>query len=175
MTQVIRTARHTDVPGLHQLIESAYRGDGARRGWTHEADLLGGQRTDAAALQEILSDPHQRMLLVEDDGVILGCVVVAERAGGAYLGMLTVRPELQGHGLGRTLLDSAENLARDMFDAGEIEMTVIRQREELIAWYERRGYVRTGERRPFPHHDPRFGVANTPELEFAVLAKPLPR
>ncbi|WP_294262412.1 GNAT family N-acetyltransferase [uncultured Sphingomonas sp.] len=168
-----RTATPSDIPALHALIESAYRGDSARAGWTHEADLLGGQRTDADALADMIADPQQRILIAGED-TPTGCVAItAKPPATAYLGMLTVKPDLQGAGLGRKLIAAAEEAARAIFAAETMEMTVIRQRPELIAWYERCGYVQTGERRPFPHGDARFGVPTDPALEFVVLEKPL--
>ncbi|MDX2234096.1 MAG: GNAT family N-acetyltransferase [Hyphomonadaceae bacterium] len=168
-----RPAAAADVPALHALIEGAYRGEGAKAGWTHEADLLGGQRTDAAALLEIIADPAQTLVLAEADGALVGCVCVARKPGGlGYLGMLTVRPTMQGAGLGRALVAEAERVARG-FAARAMEMTVIVQRGELIAWYERLGYAATGERRAFPLDDQRFGLPKRRDLEFAVLAKAL--
>jgi GNAT superfamily N-acetyltransferase len=169
-----RPAASSDVAALHRLIESAYRGDAARAGWTHEADLLGGQRTDEAELRDILADGRRLLLLAEVDGVLAGCVQVADQGEGlAYLGLLTVDPIRQAGGLGRRLLDAAEAEARSRFAAARLEMTVIRQRAELIAWYERRGYRLTGETRPFPLDDERFGLPQTRELEFVVLEKAL--
>ncbi|MEZ0494844.1 GNAT family N-acetyltransferase [Sphingomonas sp. IW22] len=167
-----RLANRDDIPTLHALVESAYRGDAARAGWTHEADLLDGQRTDLQALSEMLADADQRIVIAMGDDRMAGCVSVQRKPpASAYLGMLTVRPDLQAQGLGRQLMAEAEALARTAFEAAIIEMTVIRQRPELIAYYERRGYARTGEARPFPHGDVRFGVPRTRELEFVVLAK----
>lgn len=178
MTDVVfRAATVADVAALHRLIESAYRGETAKAGWTHEADLLGGQRTDAAELTAILADPSRVLLLAEaEESEPVGCVQVADLGDGlAYLGMLTVKPALQSAGLGRRLLAAAEALARDRFAAARMEMTVIRQRPELIAWYDRRGYAPTGETRPFPLDDERFGQAFRRDLEFVVLEKALSR
>jgi GNAT superfamily N-acetyltransferase len=169
-----RPAAPDDVPALHRLIESAYRGDSAKAGWTHEADLLGGQRTDETELRDILADASRVLLLAEIDGVLTGCVQVAKQGEGlAYLGLLTVDPRRQAGGLGRWLIAAAEAEAIDRFGATRMEMTVIRQRAELIAWYERRGYRLTGETRPFPLDDERFGLPQTRELEFVVLEKAL--
>ncbi|MET0270394.1 MAG: GNAT family N-acetyltransferase [Sphingomonas sp.] len=169
----IRSARADDAAALHALIEGAYRGDGARIGWTHEADLLDGQRTDVAALSAILADPAQRLLVAEAAGERVGCVHVNRPATDvAYLGMLTVAPGRQAGGLGRRLIAAAEDVARG-WGVAAMEMTVIRQRTELIAWYERRGYARTGETRPFPLDDPRFGIPRTRALAFVVLARRL--
>lgn len=171
---MIRPATPADVPALHRLIEGAYRGDSARRGWTHEADLLDGQRTDEAALGDMLADPAGRLLVAEEAGALIGCVSLRDQGGGlAYLGLLTVDPGSQAGGLGRRLLEAAEEEA-GRFCAARVEMTVIARRAELIAWYERRGYRRTGERRPFPLDDPRFGLPRTRELEFVVLERALP-
>ena len=170
----LESARAEDLPALHALIERAYRGDSARQGWTHEADLLGGQRTDVAALADMLADPAQHLLFCRHAGRPLACVALTDKGGGlAYLGMLTVDPDRQGGGTGRDLLAAAERWAADHLSARRIEMTVIRQRPELIAWYERRGYRTTGERRPFPYGDERFGRPQRDDLEFAVLEKTL--
>jgi len=170
----LRPAAPDDVPALHRLIESAYRGDSAKAGWTHEADLLGGQRTDEAELLDILADNGRVILLAEVEGVLTGCVQVADQGEGlAYLGLLTVDPTRQAGGLGRLLIAAAEAEARSRFAATRMEMTVIRQRSELIAWYERRGYALTGETRPFPLDDERFGLPQTRELEFVVMEKAL--
>lgn len=172
-----RLATLADIPTAHALIESAYRGQSAKAGWTHEADLLGGQRTDHDALTDIINDPKQTLILAEDDGALVGCVVVADKgARGAahvgYFGMLTVKPTLQAGGLGRRLIEVAEQHAR-AFGASVMEMTVVTRRTELIAWYLRRGYADTGRKEPFPLDDPRFGLPRTRELEFVVLAKAL--
>jgi len=163
-----RAATSSDVAALHPLIERAYRGDSAKAGWTHEADLLEGARTSVDELAALIADPDRVILLAHREGGPIGCVQVA-RAGEdlAYLGMLTVEPTLQATGLGRRLLAAAEAEAMTRFGVRRMEMTVIGGRAELIAWYERRGYVRTGEERPFPVAPPR------PELAFVVLEKPL--
>lgn len=169
-----RAATLADISALHALIESAYRGDSAKQGWTHEADLLGGQRTDAEALGEMIADPAQRIVVATSEGAPIGCVAVTDKGDGrAYLGLLTVDPALQAAGLGRALLAEAERVAGATFAATIMEMTVIVQRAELIAWYERRGYALTGERRPFHYGDERFGLPVTDALEFVVLAKAL--
>ncbi|PXA89666.1 GNAT family N-acetyltransferase, partial [Nostoc sp. 3335mG] len=163
-------ATAADVPVLHLLVESAFRGDSARRGWTHEADLLGGQRTDPAALAEVIDDPDRAILMTDD---AIGCVQISRVAAGlSALGLLAVRPDVQAGGLGRRLVAAAEHYARREQDAGRIEMTVISLRGELIAWYERLGYVRTGETRPFPMDDPRSGLPRVP-LSFLVLERTL--
>jgi ribosomal protein S18 acetylase RimI-like enzyme len=170
----LRPATPDDIPDLHRLVEHAYRGEEAKKGWTHEADLLGGQRTDAEGLAGIIADPDKTILLSFDDDVLSGCVLLAHQAdGSAYLGMLSVDPERQASGLGRRLLAEAEAFAQDVLRASRVEMTVIRQRGELIAWYERRGYALTGKTLPFPMDDERFGLPKRRDLEFVVLAKDL--
>ena len=169
----LEPATSDDLPALHALVESAYRGESARRGWSHEADLLEGQRTDLAALEATLADPKQHLLVFRDNEVLRACVALTAKGDGlAYLGMLTVDPKRQGAGLGRLILAAAEEHAA-AFGASRVEMTVIAQRSELIAWYERRGYALTGEQRPFPHGDPRFGLPRRDGLIFAVMEKTL--
>lgn len=167
MTHDIRPATVADLPLLHPVIERAYRGDSARLGWTHEADLLSDTRTDLGTLQTIVADTGQVLLTLFEAGKPLGCVNVVDcKDGLAYLGLLCIEPTRQGEQLGRELMAAAEAHARDMFGASTIEMTVIEQRTELIAYYERRGWRRTGERRPFP-------IPLDPPYFMAVLAKPL--
>ncbi len=168
----LEDAQPRDLGALHALIESAFRGDSARLGWSHEADLLDGQRTDLAELQAILADPDQALLVVRDGGGVVGCVTLSDKHHGlAYLGMLTVDPRRQASGLGRDILTAAERIAADRFAANRIELTIIPHRTELTAWYERRGYRLTGETRPFPADDPRFGLPKRDDLIFAVMDK----
>lgn len=169
-----RLARPGDAAALQPLVHRAYRGDSARAGWTHEADLLDGQRIDAVDLESLIADATQVVIVAEASGAAVGCVQVSDKGEGlAYLGMLTVDPMLQGSGLGRALIDEAERVAKDRFGANRMEMTVIVQRTELIDWYVRRGYALTGERRPFPATDPRFGLPKRDDLEFVVLGRAL--
>jgi len=169
-----RHATTADVAAIVQLVESAYRGEASRTGWTTEADLLDGQRTDAEAVAGMLSDPVGTLLLAEEAGQLVGCCRLERRPGGeAYFGMFSVQPRRQGEGVGHQLLAEAERMARADWAATAMVMTVIAQRAELIAWYERRGYRRTGETEAFPYGNERYGVPRRPDLVFEVLAKPL--
>jgi ribosomal protein S18 acetylase RimI-like enzyme len=169
----IRQARAADVPVIVALVEGSYRGEGSRSGWTTEADLLDGQRTDAGEVEAIVEGPGSSILVAEGPGGLLGSVQVQDAGDAAYIGMLAVRPGLQRGGLGSALLAAAERHGREVFGRPRARMTVIGQREALIAWYERRGWRRTGERRPFPYGEPRFGIPRRPDLYFEVLEKPL--
>jgi ribosomal protein S18 acetylase RimI-like enzyme len=172
----LRPATDRDVDGLCALVNSAYRGESSRAGWTTEESLLGGQRTDADSLRGMLAEADSVVLVHEVSApeVRLDACVFLERRGDAcYLGMLTVRPTLQAGGLGRRLLAAAEEFARHTWSSRRVEMTVILQRAELIAWYERRGYARTGRREPFPYGDERFGLPRQDDLVFEVLDKEL--
>jgi ribosomal protein S18 acetylase RimI-like enzyme len=165
-TVAITTASPADAPALKDLLEAAYRGDSARAGWNHEADILDDERIGREELDALLADPAVTILTARDSGTLVGCVAVTRKdAGLGYLGMLCVLPILQSGGLGRKLLDAAEDHARALGLAA-MEMTVIDSRDSLIAWYERRGYVFTGERRPFP-------VLRDPPVTFVVLEKAL--
>jgi ribosomal protein S18 acetylase RimI-like enzyme len=163
-----RDARPDDVDALVSLVESAYRGDVSRVGWTTEADLLDGQRTDVDEVRDVL--PH--VVIAEDDEGVAGCCTLVPKDEGAYFGMFAVRPGMQGSGLGSALLAEAETRARQ-HGLDRVEMTVLSQRAELIAFYERRGYRRTGETRPFPYGDARFGLPRRDDLVFVVLTKAL--
>ena len=168
-----RQARAEDVAAVVALVESAYRGEASRAGWTTEADLLDGQRTDAAEVGALVAAADSRILLVDDGAGLLGSVLLADRAETAYIGMLAVRPTAQGRGVGRALLAEAERVARETLGHATARMTALEQRPELIAWYERRGYRRSGQREPFPAGDPRFGLPRRSDLCFEVLIKNL--
>lgn len=169
----VRAAGPQDVPAIVALVESAYRGDSSRAGWTTEADILQGQRTDAEAVAAQLADPGSVVLLAERGGDLLACCHLERHDGYAYFGMFAVRPLLQGGGLGKTMIAEAERFAADEWGVSEMHMTVISVREELIAWYERRGYARTGQLSPFPYGDERFGLPQRDDLEFELLVKKL--
>lgn len=169
---MIIPATTEDVPALVALVNSGYRGDSSRQGWTTEADLLGGIRIDEESMTDLIKAPGSVVLKATDaNGIIQGCVHLQDTENALYLGMLTVSPTLQNAGIGRQLMQAAEEFARTK-NLPAITMTVISVREELIAWYQRRGYADTGERKPFPMNDPRFGLPKQP-LEFIVMEKQL--
>lgn len=166
-----RNATRADVPALVALVTSAYRGDSSRAGWTTEADLLDGARIDPDVLQADIARPDSRVVLVEEAERLLACAHVAIEDGAGYFGMFAVDPGLQGRGTGDALLAECERIAREDWRLPGMHMTVIDLREELIAWYERRGYRRTGIHKPFPYGDTRFGRPKRDDLLFEVLEK----
>lgn len=172
-TPAFRNATPADIDVLVALVTSAYRGDSSRAGWTTEADLLDGNRIDPEVLRADLERPRSRVLLAEADGGLQACAHVADEDGAGYFGMFAVHPGLQGGGLGKQLLAECERIARDEWQLPVMRMTVIDVRAELIAFYERRGYRRTGEFKPFPYGDTRFGQPKRDDLRFEVLEKPL--
>ena len=174
MTLAYRHATHDDIPALIALVTSAYRGDASRAGWTTEADLLDGQRIDARMLEDDLARARSVILVGERDGRMLACAhIAAEHDGSAYFGMFSVEPSLQGAGIGKEVLAEAERVAREDLGCTRMKMTVIDVRDELIAFYERRGYVRTGITKPFPYGEPRYGLPKRDDLRFEVLEKRL--
>jgi len=168
-----RLATSPDAATLAALVNSAYRGESSKVGWTTEADLLGGQRVDADRVIETIAAPENVILVHDRRGTPVACVHLERTGDACYLGMLTIRPDLQGMGLGRQLLEAAERWAVDRWAARSMHMTVIAQRLELIAWYERRGYQRTGRSKPFPYGDVRFGIPRRRDLRFEILRKEL--
>ena len=169
-----RDAALDDVDAVFDLVESAYRGDASRQGWTTEADLLDGQRTDPETVRALVQKEGSRVVLAERDGELVACAHLDRHHGEACgFGMFSVRPHLQGQGIGNALLRECERLARAEWRCRAVDMSVIRQREDLIPFYERRGYRRTGATRPFPYGNARFGQPKRADLEFVVLEKAL--
>lgn len=168
---VFRSATHGDVDAIVALVESAYRGDASRAGWTTEADFLDGRRTGADDVIAQIKRPHSRILLAESDDKLLACAHVAIENGAGYFGMFSVCPNLQNAGIGNAVLAEAERIAREAWKLTSMRMTVIDIRTELIAWYERRGYRRTGIFKPFPYGDERFGIPKRTDLRFEILEK----
>ena len=169
---LLQTAEDDDLPAVAALMNAAFRGEMVGRSWTTEAGFITGERTSEARLREEMG--RGRHLLVAKDGepaVVRGCVTLRELGEVRwYLGGLAVEPEMQGEGFGRRMMLAAEEFAAGR-GAAVMEITVINVRETLIAWYERRGYVRTGEVRAFPYGDDRFGVPMRDDLAFVVLEK----
>lgn len=173
-TLTFRAATPADIPALIALVTSAYRGDASRIGWTTEADILDGARIDAEGLQADLDRPRSTILLAEHEGRLVACAHVADDGGKGYFGMFSVDPQQQGGGIGKQVMQAAEAHAAREWGVPVMQMTVIDVREELIAFYERRGYQRTGIKKPFPYGDERFGIPRRDDLRFEVLEKPLP-
>lgn len=174
MTELhFRAATPADLDAIVALVTSAYRGDSSRAGWTTEADFLDGNRIDAEVLRADIERPGSRVLLAERDGALLACAHVSEDDGAGYFGMFSVVPGLQGGGIGKQVLAECERIARDDWRLPAMRMTVIDIRDELIAFYERRGYRRTGILKPFPYGDERFGLPRRDDLRFEVLEKAL--
>ena len=174
-----RWADDSDVDAVVTLVESAYRGDASRAGWTHEADLVGGRRIDAATLRSQMATGTQ-VRLAEAGTALEGCCALrvdadaTDRADAGRVvafGMFAVVPTRQARGTGSLLLADAVRVAGDEWGAATLALDVIDVRAELIAWYERRGYALTGETEPWPYDDPGIGVPTRPDLGFVVMEK----
>ena len=135
---------------LVELINGTYRGESSRLGWTTEADLLDGLRTDLADVTRLLTASESMILIAEQDQQLIGSVHLQRNGDYAQLGMLSVKPILQNQGIGKQLICAAETIAQQQWRIKVMRMAVIPCREQLIAYYQRRGYVRTGETMPFP-------------------------
>ncbi|MEO7073233.1 MAG: GNAT family N-acetyltransferase [Rhodanobacter sp.] len=169
----LRAAVTSDIGAIVALVESAYRGDSGRRGWTTESDLLDGRRTDADAVGEILAHEDSFILLAEREGQPVASCHLQRQGDWAYFGMFAVDPLQQGNGLGKWMLAAAEHIACQRWHCRGMRMTVIEQRPELVAWYARRGYLPTGEYLRFPYGNERFGIPRRDDLRFVVLGKSL--
>ncbi len=148
-----RTATADDVAAVSALVEKAYRGEAAATGWTTETELLTGPRTSDAEVAALVADAGSRFVLMERAGRLVGCALVQRRGDEAYFGMFAVDPGTQGGGVGKAVVEACEQTVRDLWSSTAVTMTVISLRDDLIAWYERRGYARTGRHLPFPFHE----------------------
>lgn len=165
----IQAASHADIAALTKLVNSAYRGESSRQGWTHEADLFNSNRMDQPTLRNMMDQPGTTIFKMQPGDEIIACVLLRREEELMYLGMLTVSPLLQGQGTGKTLMRFAEDYAKQQ-GCSAIYMRVIDCRDELLQWYHRQGYADTGERIPFKG-DGR-DVPNQ-EINFAILRKAL--
>lgn len=168
-----KIAEFRDAPEIVGLVNAAYRGATGLRSWTTEAHFISGQRIDLERVQELLAKPGTLILLAYSGERLIGCVELQEEMGEAYLGMLTVHPDFQKHGMGSKILQAAERACREKLLCSAVHMHVISIRTELIAWYMRRGYSKTGKKSSFPYGDERFGQPMRNDLEFEVLRKSL--
>ena len=165
-----RVATAADTSAVVELVESAYRGEESLKGWTSEAGFIEGQRTNAGEISSLIESPDARFVLAIDAGHLVGCALVKNEQGEGYFGMFSVRPALQGAGLGKKLLAEAERTAKATWGCTRMKMTVISIRDELIAFYERRGY-RHAATEPFPFDQHPHVTRN--DFHFVVLSKPL--
>ena len=172
-TLEFRKAGEADIDAIVALVESSYRGATSRAGWTTEADLLDGMRIDAPRVREDLERDGSLVLLGEHDNQLIACANICIDDGVGYFGMFSVVPGMQGSGIGKQMLAEAERIARDDWQLPVMRMTVIDVRDELIAFYERRGFHRTGIHKPFPYGDDRFGIPKRDDLRFEILEKRL--
>jgi ribosomal protein S18 acetylase RimI-like enzyme len=165
---MIAKATTEDIAALNILINSAYRGEHSKKGWTTEANILEGIRTSEEELTELIQEPNTSIFKFVENEMLKACVMLVQKTDKLYLGMLTVSPELQNSGLGKKLLQFSEVYAQEL-GLYKIEMTVISVRTELIAWYNRHGFIDTGIREPFPMDNPEYKPKQI--LEFVVLEK----
>lgn len=176
-----RWADAADAEAIMALVQSAYRGQASRQGWTTEADFLDGSRLDRDHLLSLLppaggNDPvgaGQGILLAEDATGVVACAHLQLQAQHCWFGLFAVDPRRQGQGTGDRLLHAAETRALAQLGARVMALQVIWLRDSLIAWYRRRGYVLTGDRAPFPYGDERFGLPRRDDLYFVIMEKPL--
>jgi len=168
-----RHATEADIPALVELVTSAYRGEVSRAGWTTEADILDGQRIDAQSIKEGLSHPRSVIVLAEQNHRLLACCHITDEKGQGYFGMFAVHPAQQDQGIGKQVMRYAESYVLNHWQLPVLKMSVIDCRSELIAFYQRRGYMRTGIKKPFPYGDERFGIPRRNNLQFEVLRKQL--
>ncbi len=168
-TKIVK-ATIADVAELNILINSAYRGESSKIGWTTEADLLDGIRIDEDRLKDFIQKKDSIFLkFIDAENKIIGCVHLEKHGYKLFLGLLTVSPELQTRGIGKEMMKEAEVRAKAV-NCSAVYMSVITDRKELLNWYIKQGYKNTGVKKPFPSHDKRLGIPKKP-LEFILLEK----
>ena len=168
-----RIAQHEDIAEIVSLVESAYRGESSRKGWTTEAAFIEGQRTDEQEVFELMNKADSIFMLCFDSGSLLASVQIEKQQDNAYLGMFAVNPEMQGGGIGSMLLDQVETYAKNEWACHAMQITVITIRNELISWYLRNGYKSAGVFKRFPYEEPRFGQPKRGDLMLEVYEKPI--
>jgi GNAT superfamily N-acetyltransferase len=176
MSLTFRKATSADASSVLNLVRSAYRGESSRAGWTTEADLVADERIDTPGVVAKITHPRGAILLASDptSGDLVSCCEVLCRDDDiAYFGLFAVDPKKQAGGVGRKVLEHAEAFAKKEFGAKHMEMWVIWPREELIAWYIRRGYQKTSRTAPFPYEHLVNGKALRDDLYFVTLDKEL--
>lgn len=172
MTHPMSKAEKQDAGQIAALVNAAYRGEPSKQGWTTEADLLAGRRTDAEEILQLISSDDSMFLLCNAGAELIGSVHLQKQAEQVCLGMLAVSPSLQGRGIGKQLLEVAEHAAQETWSVNKSVMTVISCRNELLAFYERRGYRRTGVSKPFPVN-PELWLPKVADLRLEILEKVL--
>jgi ribosomal protein S18 acetylase RimI-like enzyme len=168
----LRKATKEDSGRIADLVNSAYRGDSSSQGWTTEAELLDGNRINQEEVRTLIEAEKSMILLCLDGTEIIGSVHLRKMDSAAYLGLFVVKPTLQGMGIGKCFMQAAENIAQKEWGIVRMSMTVINRRQELIAYYERRGYRRTGQISPFPAHAG-ASIPRVEGLQLEVLEKDL--
>ena len=171
-TLSFREAERADATAIVSLVNSAYRGESSQAGWTTEAEFLDGQRTDLEEVSSLLTADNSLILLCYTDSELIASAHLQNSSEGVYFGMFAVKPGLQNSGVGKHFMEAAETLARRIWDAQKMLMTVITLRQSLIEFYERRGYRRTGRIKPFPQSH-KFGIPKVAGLQLEVLEKML--
>jgi len=171
-TLSFRRAVPADAPEIAALVNICYRGETSRQGWTTEADLLTGLRTDVEEISGLIVDDRFNILLCERGPELVGSVCIERQGEQAHLGLFVVRPNLQGQNIGKQLLAFAELTASQNWQVSKMAMAVISCRHELIAYYQRRGYQRTRIFREFPLN-PALWQPQVENLQLEILEKPL--
>ena len=166
-------ARIDDAGRIVTLVNRAYRGDSSRSGWTNEADLFDGPRTDESEVRDLIASDGSMILLCVQGTDIVGSVLLKKSESTAYLGMLVTDPLLQGAGIGSRLMQAAEAVAREQWGATGVSITVITCRDELVAFYQRRGYRRTGRIAPVPPDD--LSRPRADNLQLEIMEKEIDR
>ena len=165
-----RIATHADADAITLLVNNAYRPKSGNAGWTHEADLVSGNRISATQVKDIISRTDSVILLGSKDSEIIACVQVEKTATACFIGLLAVNAALQGGGAGKQMLAQAEDFANTRFDPHKFIMAVVSTRHELIAFYIRRGYTETGDVLDYPV-SANVGIPKLPGLKIQMLEK----
>lgn len=174
-TLIYRIATEEDSELLTNLVNMSYSGELSNQGWTNENGLVVGSRTTVDKILNILKN-DQYVILIFFDPInhhLIGCISIQHKSesNAACLSIFAVRPDQQARGYGKFILNTAESYAKDQWNVKSIELNVILQRPELMAYYKRRGYIDTGRREAFTVEQCQFDSSACCTLERCFMMK----
>ncbi|WP_240007321.1 GNAT family N-acetyltransferase [Pseudaquidulcibacter saccharophilus] len=168
----IREANANDIARIEYLVETTYRGEDSKKGWTTEFNLLAGTRLQKGEIAAALADKANQFFVAERDNIVVGVICVNKNGDWIEFGKFSVDPEMQGLGIGKMLIAKVEDFVRNIWGADKLKLSVISIRKELVDFYARYGFKDTGQRIDFikihPYVELKDGVS---DFEVIIMEK----